>query len=110
MIVARASPGHGRLAPVARGQPNGAARHPAIVKPHLFSTGYDDVPYEEPELLRRYEYPDALHSSECGRSASSPPNGLRPVSWTPRKGVWRSWRWSMEGGYLRRSSRLRRSG
>jgi hypothetical protein len=39
---------------------------------HLFATGYDDVPYEEPELLRRYEYPDALRSSEYGRSASSP--------------------------------------
>ena len=25
--------------------------------PHLQATGYDDVPYEEPALLRRYEYP-----------------------------------------------------
>jgi ATP-grasp domain len=40
--------------------------------PHLQATGYDDVPYEEPELLRRYGYPDALRSPECGRCASSP--------------------------------------
>ena len=30
--------------------------------PHLFATGYDDVPYDEPELLRRYEYPAQLSS------------------------------------------------
>jgi hypothetical protein len=40
--------------------------------PHLLATRYDDVPYEEPELLRRYGYPDALRSPECGRCASSP--------------------------------------
>jgi len=34
--------------------------------PHLLATGYDDVPYEEPELLRRYEYPAALSSSTLG--------------------------------------------
>jgi hypothetical protein len=28
--------------------------------PHLFATGYDDVPYKEPDQLRRCEYPDAL--------------------------------------------------
>ena len=30
--------------------------------PHLLGTGYDDVPYEEPELLRRYGYPAQLSS------------------------------------------------
>ena len=30
--------------------------------PHLLRTGYDDVPYEEPELLRRYGYPAQLSS------------------------------------------------
>jgi ATP-grasp domain len=30
--------------------------------PHLLSTDYDDVPYEEPELLRRYGYPAQLSS------------------------------------------------
>jgi glutathione synthase/RimK-type ligase-like ATP-grasp enzyme len=30
---------------------------------HLLATGYDDVPYEEPELLRRYGYPAPLSSS-----------------------------------------------
>jgi ATP-grasp domain len=28
--------------------------------PYLLGTGYDDVPYEEPELLRRYGYPSQL--------------------------------------------------
>ena len=30
--------------------------------PHLLGTGYDDVPYEEPELLRRYGYAARLSS------------------------------------------------
>jgi hypothetical protein len=30
--------------------------------PYLLGTGYDDVPYEEPELLRRYGYPAQLSS------------------------------------------------
>jgi hypothetical protein len=34
--------------------------------PHLLARGYDDVPYEEPELLRRYGYPDPLSSSILG--------------------------------------------
>jgi hypothetical protein len=34
--------------------------------PHLLSTGYDDIPYEEPELLRRYGYPAQPSSSIFG--------------------------------------------
>jgi hypothetical protein len=39
--------------------------------PHLLARGYDDVPYEEPELLRRYGYPDPLSSSILGAGAET---------------------------------------
>jgi hypothetical protein len=36
--------------------------------PYLLATGYDDVPYEEPELLRRYGYP-TFHSASILRAS-----------------------------------------
>jgi hypothetical protein len=39
--------------------------------PHLLATGYDDVPYEEPELLRRYGYSAPLPSSNLGASVET---------------------------------------
>jgi hypothetical protein len=39
--------------------------------PHLLATGYDDVPYEEPELLRRYGYPVHPSSSVLGANVET---------------------------------------